>query len=208
KGQPFDGGREKLPEALQMLKEMAFVGLTERWDESVCLFHRMFGGAVNLAQLVDFHAGGYHQHLYDEKALGGFEDKVDEKIYRAAEARFEQLLEKYVGNGSVCSPLKPSRELAGTSSNLVQTSSRRVPCSCAAEGRECGISKAMNINCGDCPGRRLGFLKNVSFDASTLQCEVDPGRCMLEGRPLHELFTFKVARNRLGSLHVPRQTKA
>ena len=28
------------------LKAMAFVGLTERWDESVCLFHRMHLGAL------------------------------------------------------------------------------------------------------------------------------------------------------------------
>ena len=27
-------------------KDMAFVGLTERWDESVCLFHRMLPGIV------------------------------------------------------------------------------------------------------------------------------------------------------------------
>ena len=28
-------------------KDMAFVGLTERWDESVCLFHRMLPGIVD-----------------------------------------------------------------------------------------------------------------------------------------------------------------
>ena len=31
-------------------QDMAFVGLTERWDESVCLFHRMLPGVVNHPQ--------------------------------------------------------------------------------------------------------------------------------------------------------------
>ncbi|CAJ1352311.1 unnamed protein product [Effrenium voratum] len=73
----FDSGKAKIPEALQMLQEMTFVGLTEYWDLSICLFHRMFGGNVSVSQLVDFHQGAVHdEDLYDESQLQGF---VDEK---------------------------------------------------------------------------------------------------------------------------------
>merc|ERR1719382_550591 len=36
---------EERDEAVRMLKEdFAFVGITEHWDLSVCLFHAMYGG--------------------------------------------------------------------------------------------------------------------------------------------------------------------
>ncbi|CAE7676867.1 hypothetical protein AK812_SmicGene10751 [Symbiodinium microadriaticum] len=192
-GEPFDGGRQRLRQALEMLEDMAFVGLTERWDESVCLFHRMFGGSVSTAQLVDFHSGGSHQDLYDESVLNGFRDQVDEKIYAAAERRFEKLLEQYVGDGSVCDALKPpSKELAGNSSELTQQSSRRT-CSCEAEGRECGISKAQGIDCGKCPSKRLAFLQPSDprrESDSQLTCEVTSGNCLLKGKPISEVFAW------------------
>lgn len=40
----------------------AFVGLTEEWDKSVCLFHAMYGKAPVAVQLSDPQHGGSHAH--------------------------------------------------------------------------------------------------------------------------------------------------
>lgn len=39
--------------AIEMLRAFAFVGLTERWAESICLFHALFGGCCHAAELVN-----------------------------------------------------------------------------------------------------------------------------------------------------------
>ncbi|CAJ1441878.1 unnamed protein product [Effrenium voratum] len=94
----FDSGKARLPEALQMLHAMSFVGLSEKWDLSICLFHRMFGGKANIGQLQDLHKGPVHEESYNESLLEGFEDEVDEAIYRAAVEKFQGLLREYVGD--------------------------------------------------------------------------------------------------------------
>eukprot|EP00913_Durusdinium_trenchii_P020343 g19111.t1 len=149
----FDGGKARLEEALKM--EMTFLGLTEEWDLSVCLFHRMFGGSVSAAQLVDFHQGSLHQDAWAEKGLAqlaGFIDEVDEEIYEAASKRFHELLRLHVGDLNICDTLvqqatRMTEEPAGTA---VQSA-----CDCASIGRQCGVSQG--LSCGQCPGKRLDF---------------------------------------------------
>ncbi|CAE7241907.1 unnamed protein product [Symbiodinium natans] len=60
-------------------------------------------------------------------------------------------------------------------------------------GRECGISKAMGINCGNCPSRRLEFLQQSDHrrdSQSQLKCEETSGRCMVEGRAIDKVFAW------------------
>ena len=38
-------------QAIDTLSRMAFVGLTEYWQETVCLFHAMFGGRITPHEL-------------------------------------------------------------------------------------------------------------------------------------------------------------
>eukprot|EP00931_Biecheleriopsis_adriatica_P063345 TRINITY_DN38336_c0_g2_i2.p1 TRINITY_DN38336_c0_g2~~TRINITY_DN38336_c0_g2_i2.p1 ORF type:complete len:432 (+),score=86.41 TRINITY_DN38336_c0_g2_i2:55-1350(+) len=176
----FDGGRLRLSEALKSLDAMAFVGLTERWDESVCLFHRMFGGRLSTAQLLDMHMGRQHQDRYDEAELEGFVDEVDEEIYRAAEKRFEALLAMHVAAGaSACG------ELLGAMPTSAEGDPRA--CSCAAQGRECGVSRDGALNCGRCPPQRLAFQRGSSED---LICQEEEGICLHGNEPNHGLFSF------------------
>jgi len=50
--------RTDLKEAIRRVQEdFAFVGLTEYFVESVCLFHRMFGGAINIDELKNMRFG-------------------------------------------------------------------------------------------------------------------------------------------------------
>ncbi len=47
----------RLERAVQTVSKLAFVGITEEWDESVCLFHRMFGGHIHPMEFKNFHEG-------------------------------------------------------------------------------------------------------------------------------------------------------
>jgi len=187
--QPFDGGKARLKEAVLMVEKMAFVGLAERWDESICLFHRMFGGKVNTGELANYHPGRGHTDKYNESLLDGFKDKVDEEIYSAAVSRFEGLLQKYVGNSSICGSLKTSAQ------SLAQTdASVGTACSCASEGRECGMSK-QGIHCGNCPSSRLDFIdEGKKPGAAMLRCDEEAGRCLVGGVPAPEIFAWNFTR--------------
>ncbi|CAK9031899.1 Uncharacterized protein SCF082_LOCUS19824 [Durusdinium trenchii] len=169
----FDGGKARLEEALKMVKEMTFLGLTEEWDLSVCLFHRMFGGSVSAAQL---------DELYDEAQLAGFIDEVDEEIYEAASKRFHELLRLHVGDLNICDTLvqqatRMTEEPAGTA---VQSA-----CDCASIGRQCGVSQG--LSCGQCPGKRLDF---DGLGPANLTCDVS-GQCLVDGQPRPKLFDWK-----------------
>ncbi|CAJ1384336.1 unnamed protein product [Effrenium voratum] len=161
----FDSGKARLPEALQVLHAMSFVGLSEKWDLSICLFHRMFGGKVNIGQLQDLHKGPAHEESYNESLLEGFEDEVDEAIYRAAVEKFQGLLREYVGDDAetACGEiLNPPSET----------------CSCAKVGRECGFDPGIGLDCGECPRARLRVL-GLDPDETALECSAE-GRCIIE----------------------------
>ena len=95
--------------AVRIVKEgFAYVGLLEHWATSVCLFHATFRGGAgrrrrqsSTADNVELrlthpgplrakHAGDAARgsFTYDEKALRGFVDEADERVYKAASERF------------------------------------------------------------------------------------------------------------------------
>lgn len=51
---------EDVTEAIRRIHEdLAFVGIVEYWDQSICLFHRMFGGAIDESELKNLRPGEY-----------------------------------------------------------------------------------------------------------------------------------------------------
>lgn len=83
-------------QAVQRLREgFAFVGLTEEWDLSICLFHAMFGGPCHSSE---FHNARPGQHakdadgLYDTSILQGYQDEIDGLVYAEAVRLFRQNL--------------------------------------------------------------------------------------------------------------------
>ena len=93
--------------------QMAFVGLTEDWSRSICLWHARFGGPLRhneLRNLRPTHAPttardastrvgeGHHASdvtagqtdKYDEAELGEFRDRADNALYGAAATRFQR----------------------------------------------------------------------------------------------------------------------
>eukprot|EP00931_Biecheleriopsis_adriatica_P064266 TRINITY_DN39073_c0_g1_i1.p1 TRINITY_DN39073_c0_g1~~TRINITY_DN39073_c0_g1_i1.p1 ORF type:complete len:596 (-),score=130.03 TRINITY_DN39073_c0_g1_i1:223-2010(-) len=175
--QSFDGGQSRLKKALEVVESMSFVGITERWDDSICLFHRMFGGRLNSAQLMNFHSNhkmSKKKKLYDESSLSNFSDLVDEEIYAAAVKRFEKDLGVHVGtNGeSACGAIL--EELAAMSNHTA--------CSCQSLPRQCGASKEVGIDCGRCPPNRMNYLP-IPAGKTKVQCKESIGTCAFETAP-------------------------
>lgn len=166
----FDGGASHLEDALKNIDRMAFVGLTERWDDSICLFHRMFGGRMSTAQMVDFHQGSSNGNAYDESELDGFIDSVDEKIYATAKTRFEALLSEHVPDGE-----EPCGNALKTTSVLEDDSEQ---CSCQLAAAECGTMEQSTVDCGQCPTKRLAI---VAKETSKVTCDLSSQKCMVDG---------------------------
>jgi len=102
---------KQVARALRAIEDLRFVGLTDHWMESVCLFHAMHGSEPTAAEFVNTRANGTNfwqagwsprsgiTH-YDEKALM-WRDPIDEEIFRAALSRFNRDLAKF----TTCQPV-------------------------------------------------------------------------------------------------------
>ena len=101
----------------------AFVGLTEHWNMSVCLFHAQFGGRPSAASFENSRAGHYHQdgassNKFEAKELdfGGIDDYADAAVYGEATRIFVRRLREYgfkiprfLGLAAAQRPRTPSR---------------------------------------------------------------------------------------------------
>lgn len=174
----FDYGFDRVKEAVANIRHLAFVGLTEEWDESICLFHRMFGGRLHPAELKDFHQGegrSDNSADYDEAELGGFRDEADEAVYAAAKARFYQLHREHVPAGmSAC--------------DITQPLAQDGRCSCTQEARECGPVQDKACDCGVCPRSRLKEFYRIN---AYTRCS-DLGQCVIGATEMHDLFSWSV----------------
>eukprot|EP00614_Pseudopedinella_elastica_P015935 CAMPEP_0172653500 /NCGR_PEP_ID=MMETSP1068-20121228/243862_1 /TAXON_ID=35684 /ORGANISM="Pseudopedinella elastica, Strain CCMP716" /LENGTH=130 /DNA_ID=CAMNT_0013467935 /DNA_START=1155 /DNA_END=1547 /DNA_ORIENTATION=+ len=87
-------GTPEIATAVQRLKDdFAFVGLTERFADSVCIFHALFGGRPAAAEFVNVRPRkgavsppfpGLAYGAYDETPLIGWQDIADEALYAEA----------------------------------------------------------------------------------------------------------------------------
>jgi len=75
---------------------VGFVGLTEEWELSACLFHAMFGGRVSECELGNAHRGPQSTSAgYNLTELGGFRDVYDGALYDEASRIFNSELNNY-----------------------------------------------------------------------------------------------------------------
>lgn len=78
--------------------DFAFIGLTEEWDVSICLFHQMLGGNARELEFVNYRAGRASRSgstAYDTRVLDGLVDTIDEDIYSTAKSEFLKNLRKF-----------------------------------------------------------------------------------------------------------------
>merc|ERR1719401_1302395 len=82
----------------------AFVGITEQWDLSVCLFRAMFGGECVSSDFSNTRQGNLSSStsLYDTSELYGFVDVYDGPLYAKAQTMFEQDLKLYEVDEDKC----------------------------------------------------------------------------------------------------------
>jgi len=95
--------------AKQMLHtDMAFVGITDEWNLSICLFHAMFGGVCDEREFQNTRPGdgGKSQTLYNVSSeLGGFRDAFDGPLYEEATRIFRKNLDLYGVTDANCPSL-------------------------------------------------------------------------------------------------------
>ena len=75
----------------RVLHDFAFVGLTDRWNASVCLFHAKYGGEVYAAEFANSRPGGKRPSLGSgatEASEHLLDDPYDSALYASAMARF------------------------------------------------------------------------------------------------------------------------
>ena len=83
----------------------AFVGITEEWDLSICLFHKMFGGACDAVEFEDTRPSYDRKSAdqdYDAAQLHGWHDDIDEVVYAAALEVFRRNLLSFKVSHETC----------------------------------------------------------------------------------------------------------
>jgi hypothetical protein len=81
-----------------VLQSFAFIGITEEWDLSMCLFNAKFGTPCNPSQFLNEGHGnstGTTNSWYDTDDLDGFVDKYDDVLYARATQIFNAELVQY-----------------------------------------------------------------------------------------------------------------
>mmetsp|Transcript_18462 Transcript_18462/g.34595 ORF Transcript_18462/g.34595 Transcript_18462/m.34595 type:complete len:325 (-) Transcript_18462:17-991(-) len=88
--------QEDAAEAARRVTEgFAFVGITEEWDLSICLFHKTFGGTCRASDFTNTRPtfpGKSANTSYDTSELMGWHDDIDENVYAAALGVFHKNL--------------------------------------------------------------------------------------------------------------------
>jgi hypothetical protein len=90
--------------AVTRLQEgIAFVGITDEWDLSVCLFHAKFGGACKATDFVNSRPGtNSTASLYDTSALQGFVDVSDHVVFKEVQRLFAADLARFGVTATSC----------------------------------------------------------------------------------------------------------
>jgi len=81
----------------------AFVGLTEKWGLSVCLFHAMFGGKCSRREFLNVRPGAQRAEMrYDTTDLLGWTDPYDGALHAHASKIFWNNIAKYGVTAETC----------------------------------------------------------------------------------------------------------
>jgi hypothetical protein len=96
-----DPGPADVDQAVKLIDKLGFVGLTDEWTLSVCLWHRKFGGRIVPAEFMNLRPGVVSASKagdvkYDEEALlGKWRPSADLAVFNASVRRFWREIEWY-----------------------------------------------------------------------------------------------------------------
>jgi len=187
-----ENGIENLQMALDViLNPLDFVGLMEEWNESICQFHRLFGGKKKNHDGTDTlywdtplqgEFSNVHkstkQKIFTTKHLNGFEDYADRAVYEAVKYKFNQM----VGTNK-CHRYMTWDELRNDKEGIAERHGIKLdsdgnvckPKSCVELGKQCGEwpdGCGKTIICGICNVGRTGLPSTWR-----VQCS-DEGQCI------------------------------
>jgi len=89
---------------LRIENDFAFVGLTEEWYLSVCLFHAMFGGVARDVELMIV-GKTKSSELYNTSELKGFTDRFDAPVYEKATQLFQRNMQLFGVSEDSCASI-------------------------------------------------------------------------------------------------------
>ena len=126
--------RDRIDRAMANVRDMAFVGLTEEWGESICQFHRQFGGVPQQEEFGNIHPG-HRRTRRDE--LGDWTDEADHVVYAAARDEFNRRRRGYEG----CYQMIDADDSVDASKDKIEAGASARQCTprrCADLGKQCG----------------------------------------------------------------------
>lgn len=116
-GDPRPPSEEEVALAkMRLRRDFAFVGLTDSWDLSVCLFRAMFGGECGDYDMENVRPGKGRPKSpapYEAKAFKGFRDRYDAELWQEAQQIFNSNLKLYGVTPESCASACGSRERSG-----------------------------------------------------------------------------------------------
>jgi len=84
--------------------EYAFIGMTDDWDLSICLFNAMFGNACHSNQFQETNYTSSSSSSSDVSPLKGFVDPYDGVLWDAAQRIFQENLRRFNVSRENCQP--------------------------------------------------------------------------------------------------------
>jgi hypothetical protein len=100
------GSHEDLPRAVSRLPKLGFVGLTNHWELTVCLWHAKFGGKCLPAEFKNLRPGSHtHGGTYNESSFESSFRPADDTIYEAAAELFAKEMVQYGVNPRSCAEI-------------------------------------------------------------------------------------------------------
>ena len=89
--------------AKSRLQKLAFVGITDQWDLSMCLWNAMFNQPCSAAQFYNLHpTDSKESNLYDTSVLDGYTDPYDGALFTEALLIFNDNLISYNVTEGTC----------------------------------------------------------------------------------------------------------
>lgn len=103
-----DPGDVDVAQAVAVIERLGFVGLTDEWALSLCLWHRMFGGRMVPAELKNVRPGAMTARThglgtYDSHTLlGSWSPSADSRVFEAASRRFWSDIDRFGVTHETC----------------------------------------------------------------------------------------------------------
>lgn len=96
--------RAQVDEAkIRLQTSFSFIGMTEQWDLSMCLFNAMFNQRCRYEQFANIRpSAGQQSTTYDIASLSGYQDPYDGELYQIGTEIFNSNLRKYNVSESSC----------------------------------------------------------------------------------------------------------